>query len=198
MERHPSLYGTTKAGKLAEARGLAEQAGIGLIGLLEAKRLLNLDPVPDVIEEGRSYEVNAARKARSYAKWSGYGCFADDSGLEIACLRGLPGVFTARFGFERVRGMLSKVDNLEARLVCCVAYAEPSGRLVSVTKYLSGTVVFGLAEVKPTDALPFSHIFKPKGEYCSISDLLGQKDATTGMFLSHRGKAFSSLLNALA
>lgn len=198
MESNPILYGTTNAGKLAEARGLAAQAGIGLMGLVEAERELNLAPAPDVLEDGCSYHVNAALKAMSYAKWSGRACFADDSGIEINDLKGLPGVFTARFGLERVRKMLGARDNLKAQLVCCVAYAEPSGRSVSVTKAISGSVVFSLADVRPREALPFSHIFIPEGEGRSLADLLSCSDAVTGVFLSHRGRALSSLLRALS
>ena len=197
MEIYPIIYGTTNAGKLAEARGLAAQAGVRLIGLLEAERELNLAPAPYVLEDGCSYEVNAARKATSYAKWSGRACFADDSGIEINGLGGLPGVFTARFGLERIRGMLSGRDNLEARLFCCVTYAEPSGRSVSVTKSISGDVIFSFADVKPGEALPFSRIFIPEGEDRSLADLLSHKDTGTGRFLSHRGRAFSSLLRVL-
>lgn len=198
MRKKHFLYGTTNAGKLAEIKTLAERFEIDLIGLGEAEKQGSLSHAPTVLESGISYEDNAVLKAKAYASWSGRSCFADDSGLEIDCLAGLPGVFTARFGFERVRKMLNGKRNAEARLVCCVAYAEPSGRSVAVTKSLAGNVVLGLADVKAKGTLPFSYVFIPKGQSLSLANLLAINNSATVPFLSHRGQAVLSLLRALA
>ena len=198
MRKEHFLYGTTNAGKLAEIKVLAERYEIDLIGLGEIEKQEGLSQAPAVLENGVSYEENAALKAKAYASWSGRSCFADDSGLEIDCLEGLPGVFTARFGFERVRKMLNGMRNVEARLICCVAYAEPSGRSVAVTKSLAGNVELGLADVKAKETLPFSYVFIPKGQSLSLANLLATNDSATVPFLSHRGQAVLSLLRALS
>jgi len=198
MRKKHFLYGTTNAGKLAEIKTLAERFEIDLIGLSEAEKQGSLSDAPTVLESGISYEENAVIKAKAYASWSGRSCFADDSGLEIDCLEGLPGVFTARFGFERVRKMLNGKRNVEARLICCVAYAEPSGRSVAVTKSLVGNVELGLADVKAKETLPFSYVFIPKGQSLSLANLLTINNSATVPFLSHRGQAVVSLLRALA
>ena len=198
MRKKHFLYGTTNAGTLAEIKALAERFEIDLIGLCEAEKQGSLSDAPTVLESGISYEDNAVIKAKAYASWSGRSCFADDSGLEIDCLDGLPGVFTARFGFERVTKMLNGKRHVEARLSCCVAYAEPSGRSVAVTKSLAGNIVLGLADVKAKETLPFSYVFIPKGQSLSLANLLAINKSATVPFLSHRGQAVLSLLRALS
>jgi len=163
-----------------------------LLGLDELRDLIGRADIPHVAEVGGSYEYNAALKARAYAAWSGRRCFADDSGIEFECLGGLPGIYTARFGLERVVKMVGRLHDLEARLVCCVAYAEPSGRLVSVTRSISGVVNFSSSTFSAAGSLPYSHIFFPLGHSRSLANLIENR-----VLVSHRGDAFLCLLRAL-
>ena len=89
------LLATRNAGKLAELRRILDRAlGAGTV------ELLGLDDVPDypeVPETGLSFAENALLKARAGARHTGLATVADDSGLAVDALAGMPGVFSARW-----------------------------------------------------------------------------------------------------
>lgn len=190
MRERQLIFATTNPGKLSEAQTVAQSFSVTLVGLdqLAGERQVT---VPQVVEGAGSYYGNAVLKARTYAKWIGLPVIADDTGLELDVLGGLPGVFTARFGVDRVRQQLGQIRSSEAAFVCCVAYAEPGGRSVSVTKILKGLfTVAGMAE-RSDGPLPYSELFVPHGETTTLSQLLRAKS-----YLSHRGRALSALFRA--
>ena len=185
------LYGTTNPDKLREAQALAEAFGIDLEAIASVARRRHSEP-PIVVEDSPSYEGNAVRKALAYAEWAGMPCLADDTGIEIEELGGYPGIHTARVGVHALKKRLFPGRRYEARFVCCVAYAEPRGRRVSVTAILSGTFVPSLGGVEPRTSLEFSPFFVPEGESRSLHELLA-----SGYSDSHRARALRALLGAL-
>ncbi len=86
------LFGTTNPGKLRELRRLVEGLDIRVISPDELGR-----PLPEVVEDGRTFQENAAKKASAYALFSGLHALADDSGLCVDALGGAPGVHSARW-----------------------------------------------------------------------------------------------------
>ena len=94
--------------------------------------------VSTVDEVGQTYQENAVLKALGYSKQTGLLALADDSGLEVDALGGMPGVFSARFAGEhssdhqRIEKLLAALSDSDrqrtARFVCCMALAgwEPS------------------------------------------------------------------------
>ncbi len=191
MLRHELLFATTNRGKLHEAQGIAEGFGVTLFGLERVEREQSIK-APHVVEGESSYHGNAVIKAKAYAKWSSVASIADDTGVEVHNIGDLPGVFTARFGVDRVRQLLGQSSAAEAEFVCCVAYAEPSGRVVSVTKRLAGRVIFNSMTNSIEGPLPYSAIFIPDGESVPLSQLV-----IGGSYLSHRGRALTTLFAAL-
>lgn len=186
------LFATTNLGKFREAQDVALQYAVELCGFDQVNRELKSEP-PKICETGRSYEENALLKARACAAWSGIPTIADDSGIELAELGGLPGVFTSRFGVKRVISSLGKERCYQAVMVCCVAYVEPRGRTVTVSKRLPGYLTVGVDSRGPLDPLPFSKLFTPVGSVQSLAELLA-----AGGFLSHRGQALAGLFAALS
>jgi XTP/dITP diphosphohydrolase len=86
------LVATTNPDKLREIRPI-------LSGLdLDLRTLDQLPPMPEAVENGRTFAENARTKARHYAEASGLPTVAEDSGLEIDALDGAPGVYSSRFG----------------------------------------------------------------------------------------------------
>lgn len=96
--------------------------------------------IPDVIEDGRTFAENAAKKALSAARASGMWSLADDSGLEVDALGGAPGVNSARFAgvhgddAANNRLLLEKLVRVPdaqrgARFVCTLALASPDGSI---------------------------------------------------------------------
>jgi XTP/dITP diphosphohydrolase len=86
------LFGTTNAGKLRELRRLVGGLPIDVVSPEELGRAL-----PDVEEDGATFQANAEKKASAWARWSGLHALADDSGLCVDALGGAPGVHSARW-----------------------------------------------------------------------------------------------------
>ncbi len=188
----PFLFASTNAGKCAEVCGYSSLLGVSIVIPFDVASFI-ADGMPTVVETEADYEGNAAKKARSFARWSGLPTLADDTGLEIEVLGGLPGLFTGRWGVGRVRETLGSGFSGPAQFACCMAYAEPSGRLVSVTARVPG--VFSLkveGAVQPNPSLPFSAFFIPKGYSLPLSVLIEQ-----GELVSHRFLALRTLLSVI-
>jgi XTP/dITP diphosphohydrolase len=187
------IYGSTNIEKLAEVVRLGASYGLEVVDLKCGAEIAGVELPPEIHEPEVSYNGNAVLKARGYARWFGRPCMADDSGLEIRELAGLPGVYTARFGVSRVSEALIPGRSYEGTFVCAVAYAEPSGRAVSVTAVLPGNVLFPKNFARPMSSLPYAYFFRPSGRLDSLTDTLRSDPA----FLSHRGLAFKSLIQCL-
>src|SRR5262245_32759887 len=104
-------------------------------------QVVTLEDVPgaiEVVEDGDSFAANAALKAVQQAKHLGRWVLADDSGLEVDALNGVPGIYSARFSgpaatdADNNRLLLEKLGDLPlerrtARYVCHVTVADPTG-----------------------------------------------------------------------
>ena len=86
------FFATTNRGKLRELRRLVEGLPVTVISPEELGR-----PLPEVVEDGRTFRENAEKKAAAYARFSGLHAVADDSGLCVDALGGAPGVYSARW-----------------------------------------------------------------------------------------------------
>lgn len=188
----PVLFGTSNLGKLFEVSSFARNLGFEVCGLRD-ELFKRFGAPPIVPEVASSYEGNARIKGAAYARWALRGCITDDTGLEIDCLDGLPGVYTAPWGPGRVLEMLGKRGESPARFVCCMVYTEPSGRSISV----SGSVRGLLRVLKASEAkgpLPFSPFFYPEGAHGSLDVLLSDGKLN----FSHRYRALQMLLRVLS
>jgi inosine/xanthosine triphosphate pyrophosphatase family protein len=105
-------------------------------------------------------------------------------------LGGLPGVYTSRFGLNRVMELIKNPS--PASFVCCMCYVEPRGRCVSVTQKISGIFSVRGKCPDPEHPLPYSHFFYPKNSAVPLSDLIVMEPLT-----SHRAKALRALLISL-
>jgi len=86
------FFATTNPGKLRELRRLVVGLPIRVVSPDDLGR-----PVPEVVEDGATFEENAVKKARAYARFAGMPALADDSGLCVDALGGAPGVHSARW-----------------------------------------------------------------------------------------------------
>ena len=133
------VIATHNAGKLREIRELLAPHGLDCVGAAE------LD-LPEPEEIGNSFVDNAELKAREAADLSGLPCLADDSGLSVDALHGLPGIFSARwaedeegnrdFGhaMERVWREVEAAGpdaGHDAHFVCALSLAWPDGEVQS-------------------------------------------------------------------
>ena len=163
-------------------------------------RLAGLDEfpgAPDVPETGATFEENALLKARAIADYTGLPAVADDSGLCVDALNGMPGVLSARWAgghgddqanLELVLAQVADVPDarLGARFVCAAALAAPGSREWVVTGQVEGRLI---RVPRGSGGFGYDPIFLPDGFGQTTAEMTAEaKDA-----ISHRGRAFRAL-----
>jgi XTP/dITP diphosphohydrolase len=140
------LIATRNPGKFAEI-----EAVLGDLPL-KLSSLLDYPDVPDIEEDQATFLDNAIKKAAHYAALSGLMTLADDSGLEVDCLGGAPGIYSARFAGEhkddrannrKLVSLLRRVPLPErsARFRCAIALADPGGILATASGSVEGLII---------------------------------------------------------
>ena len=189
------VLATRNAHKLTELRRIL---GSELAGAVEVVGLDDVPPYGDVPETGVTFAENALIKAREAARHTGLPAVADDSGLEVDALNGMPGVLSARWAGRarddaaNLRLVLEQVsdvpdDRRGAAFVCAAALVLPDGSERVVEGRMDGALV---REPRGTDGFGYDPIFVPTGGSRTTAELPpAEKDA-----ISHRGRAFRALL----
>jgi XTP/dITP diphosphohydrolase len=159
--------------------------------------LVSPEDLPDVAETGATFAENALLKAREIASVTGLVAVADDSGLVVDALNGMPGVLSARWAgrhgddaanLELVLAQIADVpdERRTAAFVCAAAAVAPSGAEVVVEGRVDG---FLLRSPRGSGGFGYDPIFVPLGSTQTTAEMTAEeKDA-----LSHRGKAFRAL-----
>ena len=183
------------------AKKLAELDRILAVEQVEGVKVIGLDavePFPEAPETEPTFEGNALAKARDAVKATGLPAVADDSGLAVDALNGMPGVLSARWAgghgdddanLRLVLGQLRDVpdERRGGAFVCAAALVLPSGAEVVVRGEWRGTLV---REARGTNGFGYDPIFVPDGDTRTSAELdPAEKDA-----LSHRGRALRMLL----
>jgi len=191
------VLATRNAHKLTELRRILAAAGF-------AGELVGLDAfpdAPDVPETGSTFADNALMKARAIAAFTGLPAVADDSGLAVDALHGMPGILSARWSgkhgddvanLDLVLGQLTDVQQRGAEFVCAAALVDPAtSREWTVTGVLAGSLS---RAPRGTNGFGYDPIFVPAGLTTTTAELSGEdKDA-----ISHRGRAFRALAPLIA
>ena len=188
------VLATANQGKVAELRRILAPLGLELVGIDGA-----YEPGP---ETGATFEDNALAKAREAVRHTGLPAVADDSGLAVDALNGMPGVLSARWAgrhgddranLELLLGQLQDVpdDRRGAAFVCAAAYALPDGREGVVRGQLRGTLT---RAPRGTGGFGYDPLLVPEGDTRTTAELPPEeKDA-----ISHRGQAFRAVAPVLA
>jgi XTP/dITP diphosphohydrolase len=185
------VLATRNPGKVAELRRILAAYDVGLVGLDD------YPDVPEVPETGETFIANALLKAHAIARATGLLAVADDSGLAVDALNGMPGVLSARWagrhGDDAANLALviaQLTDTPDERrggaFICAAAAATPDGREVVVEGRLDGTL---LRNPRGSNGFGYDPIFVPLGENRTTAEMSAdEKDA-----ISHRGQAFRAL-----
>ena len=191
------VLATRNAHKVEELREILADAGVDLdlVGLRE------FPEAPVVAETGATFGANALLKARAAAEATGLPALADDSGLCVDALGGMPGVLSARWagghGDDRanlrlVLAQMSEVpdERRGARFVCAAALALPGGQERVVEGVLTGWL-----ERAPRGAGGFGYdpILRPDGDQRTTAEMTAREKNA----ISHRGRAFRALAQHL-
>jgi XTP/dITP diphosphohydrolase len=157
--------------------------------------------LPEVEETGSTFAANALLKARDVCARTGLAAIADDSGLCVDALNGMPGIFSARWAgrhgddqanLELLLAQIVDVPDARrgAAFHCAAAVATPDGDERVVEGVLEGAVV---REPRGSNGFGYDPIFTPRGYVLTTAQLTPkEKDA-----ISHRGQAFRALVPVL-
>jgi XTP/dITP diphosphohydrolase len=184
------LLATRNPGKLVELRRML--SGFDVVGLAD------VPDFPEAPETGATFAENALAKARDAAAATGLPSVADDSGLAVDALNGMPGVLSARWsgrhGDDRanLELLLAQVGDVPderrgAAFVCAAALVVPGGPETVVHGAWTGRLT---RAPRGTNGFGYDPIFVPDGETRTSAELSAdEKDAA-----SHRARAPQALL----
>ena len=192
------LLATRNAGKLAELQRLLTAAvhGVEVVGLRDVAEY------PEAPETGATFAENALLKAREAVRYTGLPAVADDSGLTVDALNGMPGVLSARWSGRHgddpantalLLGQLADVpdERRGAAFVCAAALVTPDGGEHVIERQWRGRVV---REPRGSNGFGYDPVFLPDGQEVTAAELEpAAKDAR-----SHRGQAFAALVPVVA
>lgn len=191
------LLATRNPGKIRELHRIVAELSLPL-GVVGLDDVAAYRPGP---ETGATFADNALAKAREAVEATGLPALADDSGLSVDAMNGMPGVLSARWAgrhgddpanLDLVLGQLADVPDARrgAAFVCAAALVVPGGAETVTHGEWRGVLVRG---PRGTNGFGYDPIFVPEGESRTSAELSAEeKDA-----LSHRGRAFRALGPAL-
>jgi len=186
-----AVLATRNAHKVEEVRRILAPYDVQLVSLGE------FPDVGEVAETGATFADNALLKAEAVARATGLLALADDSGLAVAALNGMPGVFSARWtgkhgdDVANLRLVLDQIADVPderrgAAFVCAAAAVTPAGERLVVEGRVEGVLI---RAPRGSNGFGYDPIFVPVGEERTTAEMSAEeKDA-----ISHRGLAFRAL-----
>ena len=188
--RHRTLVlATRNQGKIQEFRGLLSGFEVTVKGLDE------FGPIPPAVEDGKTFEENAYKKAFHTARVLGLPALADDSGLVVETLGGDPGVRSARFAGEGAtddtnnRKLLETMDrkaNRKAAFQCVISVAVPKGPALIYEGRCEGEIA---SSVRGGNGFGYDPLFY----YPPLEKTFAEMSADEKNRVSHRGNAMREL-----
>ena len=190
MKRNRILViATRNKGKTAEIRDLFDAFPVTV------KDLDDFGPIPEVVEDGDTFDENAYKKASFTARILGYPALSDDSGLVVEALNGAPGVHSARGAgpdatdAERAKKLLAELGdqtNRSAAFECVISIAVPAGPALTYEGRCEGTITHTPAG---TNGFGYDPVFF----YPPLNKTFAQLTMAEKSRVSHRGKALQGV-----
>ena len=183
--------------KAVEMQRILAEAGLDI----EVRSVADFDGVPEVAETGATFEANALLKARAVCAATGLAAVADDSGICVDELNGMPGILSARWAGRHgdddanLQLLLDHLadtpdERLGAQFRCVIALVTPDGAVHIVAGEMRGRLI---RERRGVNGFGYDPIFVPDGFDRTSAELsAAEKDA-----ISHRGKALRALVPLL-
>lgn len=185
------VIATKNQGKSEEIRALLRGFPV------EIRDISEFGPIPEIHEDGKTFEENAYKKAYLTAKILGLPALADDSGLEVEAIGGRPGVFSARFAGPdatdeennvKLLREMEGVENRKAQFCCVISVAVPTGFALTYEGKCEGEI---LTEPRGSYGFGYDPLFyyPPLGK--AFAEMTGEEKSR----VSHRGRALQELRN---
>ncbi|MGD8367886.1 MAG: XTP/dITP diphosphatase [Desulfobacterales bacterium] len=183
------VIATRNSGKIAEIKDLLTGHPV------QIKSLDDFGPIPEVAEDGDTFEENAYKKASFTARVLGFPALADDSGLIVEALAGRPGVLSARYAgqgatdaqrCEKLLAEMAAKSDRRAAFECVISVAVPTGEALTYEARCEGLI----AE-KPAGSKGFG--YDPIFFYPPLEKTFAQMTMAEKSRVSHRGQALAEL-----
>lgn len=167
---------------------------------LEIRSLLDYSDIPDVIEDGLTFEENALKKARAVFEYTNLPTLSDDSGLEVSVLGMKPGVYSARYAgvptnYENNNAKLLDdmknvpVNNRQAQFKCIMVFMSKDIEEIA-EGVCKGEIV---CEPKGRGGFGYDPLFIPEGYNQTFAEI----SPATKNVVSHRGRALSVIKKSI-
>ncbi len=190
------VVGTRNAKKREEILEILGDPGLDL------RDLTAWPDVPDVVEDGTTFEANARKKATEYARQVGHWVLAEDSGLVVPALGGRPGVYSARYAGKqgdddannaKLLAELAPLpdDRRAAYYVCFAALADPRGEVQATAEGRCHGVI--VRELRGSGGFGYDPLFLIPEYHRTFGELSPRVKHA----LSHRARALAQLRPAL-
>ena len=188
------IIATRNPHKLEEIRAIFPFSGLEVVSVEE------FSSVPEIEEDGDTFEVNAVKKAATTALIAGHWALADDSGLEVECLGGEPGVRSARFAGEppdyqannaKLLDAMRGMEDRRARFTCVMALASPAGQCRVEQGRCTGRIA---GEPRGDGGFGYDPVFIPDGHDITFAEMASDQKNR----ISHRGVALAAAKEAWA
>ena len=189
------LIATRNRGKAREFEQLFDDLGLSIVTLNDVPAL------PEVEEDGDSFEHNAKKKAREVAAATSMMVLSDDSGLEVDALDGRPGVYSARYAGPEAsdednnRRLIEELEGVPpagrtARYRVVLALADPGGPLGSGLHIEDGACEGRIRDVAAgNNGFGYDPYFEPTGHECTMAELSPEQKNR----ISHRAMAAAKM-----
>ena len=189
------LVASNNAKKLGELEKILADAGIDSVELVP---LRDVEPYDEPVEDGRTFADNALIKAHAGAQATGLACIADDSGIAVEELNGMPGVLSARWSGQHGNDvannelLLAQMEHVpserrQAAFVSVCALVTPAGPEHVAEGRWPGTL---LTAPRGEAGFGYDPLFQPEGDTRSSAEMTPEEKNAA----SHRGRALTQLV----
>ena len=193
MDRIVLVVATRNQGKSSEIRSYLTHPQ------LEIKDLNDFGPIPEIVEDGTTFDDNAYKKASFTAKVLALPALADDSGLEVEALAGAPGVHSARYAGAgasdddnngKLLRDMTGISNRQARFRCVLSLTVPTGFALTYEAHCQGSI---LAAPRGSHGFGYDPLFY----YPPLDKTFAELTMEEKLRVSHRGLALQELRGEL-
>jgi XTP/dITP diphosphohydrolase len=189
------VVATTNQNKLRELKELLKGFDVQILSLAD------FPDCPPVVEDGETFAENALKKAQAVCAHTGLLTIADDSGLEVDCLGGRPGIFSARYAGasaddkKNYKKLLQEVvgvspEHRGARFRCVLAIVAPSGQNRIAEGEYRGLII---AEPRGENGFGYDPVFLDPETGRTFAEMTPEQKNQ----ISHRARALQKLINIL-
>ncbi|SLM27649.1 Non-canonical purine NTP pyrophosphatase [Desulfamplus magnetovallimortis] len=184
------VLATRNKGKTREMRDMLKGFPV------EIKNLDDFGPIPEIEEDGDTFDDNAYKKASFAARVLGYPAMADDSGLVVDALDGKPGVHSARFAGENATDQMNvakliedmqDIENRRAAFECVISIAVPTGAALTYEGRCEGEL---LESPRGENGFGYDPLFY----YPDFGKTFAEVSMEEKSLVSHRGKALQQVV----